>query len=45
MEKVSKEGVECLFVEVFRTQLDKALSNLVWPHSGPCFEQEVGMTS
>lgn len=43
--KVSREVVGCPFLEVFRTLLDKALSNLVWPCSRPCFEQEVGTTS
>lgn len=30
-------------LEVLKTQLDKALSNLVWPHSAPCSQQEVGL--
>lgn len=28
---------------VFKTQMDKARSNLVWFHSRPCFEQEVAL--
>lgn len=28
-------------LEVFKTQLDKALWKLVWAHSWPCFEQEM----
>lgn len=30
-------------MEVFKTCLDKTLSDLVWPHSWPYFEQKVGL--
>lgn len=30
-------------LDIFKTRLDKALSNLVQPHSWPYFEQEVGL--
>lgn len=29
-------------LRVLRIQVDKAVSNLVWPQSWPCLEQEVG---
>ena len=36
-----REVVQSTSLEVFKTRLDKALSNLVWPSSWPCFEKEV----
>lgn len=35
---------DATFLEIFRTQLDKTLSNVVWPHSESGFEQEAEMT-
>lgn len=33
-------GYASPLLKVFKTQLDKTPSNLVWPQSWPCFEQE-----
>lgn len=32
-------------LEVFKTQLQKVLSKLAWPHSWPCFEEKVWLKS
>lgn len=42
-ERLPREVVQPLSFEFFKTELDKALRNLVWPHSWPWFEQEVGL--
>lgn len=35
--------MESLPLEIFKTQVDKALTNLVWIQCWPCFKQEVGL--
>ena len=42
-ERLPREIVQPLSLEFFKTELDRALRNLVWPHSWPWFEQEVGL--
>ena len=39
---LSREVVQSLSLEFFETWLEKALRSPVWPHTWPCFEQEVG---
>lgn len=41
--RLPKEFGESPALEVFKTGLDKTLENLVWSHSWPCFEWEVGL--
>lgn len=31
--------------KAFKSNLDKALSSLIWSHSWPCFEQEAGLNT
>lgn len=42
---VGKETAQSLFSRILMTQLDKALSSLVWLHSLSCFETEGGLES
>ena len=42
-DRLPREAVQSPNVEVFKTQLDKALSNQIRPQSCPCCEQEVGL--
>lgn len=41
-KSLPSEAVSSLSLEIFKTRLDKALSNLVWPCNWPCFQQEDG---
>lgn len=41
LEQVVQRGCMSPSMEAFKTGLNKALSNLVWP----CFEQKVGLES
>lgn len=34
-----REVVQTPSLEIFKSQLDKILSNLVWPQSQPCFKE------
>lgn len=41
--RLNREAAQALFLEVFNKQLDKAMSNLVWPQTWPWLEQELGL--
>lgn len=43
--RLHREVVQLLSLEVFKTRLDKAPSNLTWPQSIPCFSSRLGEVS
>lgn len=42
-KRLPREVAQSPSLEVFKTLLDEALSNVVWPRSWPCFEHEIGL--
>lgn len=40
--RLPRETVHSLSLEIFKTWLGKALHNLIWFHAWQCFEQEIG---
>lgn len=43
LETLPREVVPSPSFEVFKSWLEKALSNLIWSHGWPCPEQETGL--